>query len=83
MRALQSARALPLQCTSTRSADGRNARTTTPAARLRGCAPEERVRLGVVAGDQPLDVAHGSVTSSRRAIPATGMRTQSGRLFSS
>jgi hypothetical protein len=47
---------------------------------------EEAVRLGEVAVDDRLDVgvdAHGRGSSSRRAIPATGMRTQSGRLLSS
>ena len=49
-----------------------------------GMRAEERVRLGVVAGDQALDVgAHASAISSSRAIAATGICTQSGRLFSS
>ena len=44
---------------------------------------EERVRLGVVARDQAVDVAHETGTSSMRQIPATGIFTQSGRLLSS
>src|SRR6185503_17759955 len=48
--------------------------------------PEQPVRLREVAMDDRLDVGvntHGSGSSSNRAIPATGMRTQSGRLLSS
>jgi hypothetical protein len=46
---------------------------------------EQPVRVGQVAADDGLDVgfdAH-SGSSSRRAMPATGMPTQSGRLLSS
>ena len=50
-----------------------------------GMRPEQAVRIGQVAMDDGLDVgldAH-SGSSSRRAMPATGMLTQSGRLLSS
>ena len=54
-----------------------------------GVGAEQRVRVAEVAGDEPLDVlghgvlAHATGSSSRRAIPATGIATQSGRLSSS
>ncbi len=51
-----------------------------------GMRAEQPVRLGEVAVDDGLDVClhtHGNGSSSRRAIPATGIRTQSGRLLSS
>ena len=46
---------------------------------------EQAVRIGQVALDDGLDVALDghSGSSSRRAMPATGMPTQSGRLLSS
>ena len=46
---------------------------------------EQAVRIGEVAADDGLDVgldAHKG-SSSRRAMPATGIPTQSGRLLSS
>jgi hypothetical protein len=45
---------------------------------------EQRMRVVMVARDEPVDLRHGvTSTSSRRAMPATGMATQSGRLLSS
>ena len=48
---------------------------------------EQRVRVVVLARDEPVDVggdAHDVTSlSSRRAMPATGIDTQSGRLLSS
>jgi hypothetical protein len=57
---------------------------TTPP--FSGVGAEQPVRLGEVAMDDRVDVGvygHGQGSSSRRAIPATGIRTQSGRLLSS
>jgi hypothetical protein len=47
--------------------------------------PQQAMRVGQVTTDDGLDVgvdAHRG-SSSRRAMPATGMPTQSGRLLSS
>jgi hypothetical protein len=47
---------------------------------------EHVVGIGVLAPDDELDLGverHVAGTSSRRRIPATGIRTQSGRLLSS
>ena len=48
---------------------------------------QQAMRVVQVAGDDPLDVllcrAHATGSSSSRAMPATGIFTQSGRLFSS
>ena len=44
---------------------------------------EQAVRIAELAGDQLVGGAHAIGSSSSRAIPATGMRTQSGRLLSS
>ena len=44
--------------------------------------PEQAVRVGQPALDELVDSAHASASSSL-TIPATGMRTQSGRLSSS
>ena len=54
-----------------------------------GVGAEQRVRVAEVARDEPFDVlgqgalAHATGSSSRRAMPATGIATQSGRLSSS
>jgi hypothetical protein len=49
---------------------------------------EDAVRVGMLERDDALELveggpAHAQARSSRRSIPATGMRTQSGRCASS
>ena len=47
-----------------------------------GMGAEKRVRIGIVAGDEPLDLlrgAHPSLASRRRRSEATAIVTQSGR----
>ncbi len=68
----------------TDSADGRQA--TDVDAVARGVGAEQAVGVGVLAGEQQLDLAprgHHGASAISRSIPVTGTTTQSGRFSSS